>query len=230
MIADYSFFLSFQNDIQSSSRISFYFNAQYFSIGGNISCISSGSSNCSVVQASNNTIIVGSVTLATVSTLSIVISGITNPSTIGNFTAIMITSYFLFNGSYYVQDINQNSAFFSLSPRPLTLSNINISSTSYQVYALSDYTFSLRNNNQIAANSYIWIIFPSDIKFSAITCNLVCISGTYNNSQGVQFQQIGPLSASTLLALTVYHVINPISTKPTSSFQIYIFNAQNQLL
>jgi hypothetical protein len=88
----------------------------------------------------------------------------------------------------------------------------------------------LKNNNHIAANSYIWIVFPSDISFSAISCNQVCISGTLNGSQGVQFQQMGPLSASTLFTLVVNHVINPISTKPTSSFGIYIYNSQNQLL
>jgi hypothetical protein len=162
--------------------------------------------------------------------LSIVISSITNPSAIGNFTAILITSYFLSQGSYYVQDINQNSAYFSLSSRPLALSDINITSSSYTVYALSDYSFSLRNNNQIAANSYIWIVFPNEITLSATTCNHVCIYGSYNGSQAVQFQQIGPLSSSTLSSLTVYHGINPISTKPTSSFQIYIYNSQNQLL
>lgn len=228
--ADYRFSLSFQHAVLPTARISFYFNAEYFAINSNITCVSSASPNCSVIQASNNTIIVGSITISTTSSLSIVLSSITNPSAIGNFTAILITSYFLSQGTYYVQDTNQNSAYFSLSSRPMSLSDMNITASSYTVYALCDYTFSVRNNNQIPINSYIWIVFPNDITLSAITCNSVCISGSYNSSQAVQFQQIGPLSASTISKLTVYHVLNPISTKPTASFQIYIYNSQNQLL
>jgi hypothetical protein len=141
VVADYSFFLSFQHSLQPTSRLSFYFNPQYFSIGSGISCISSGSSNCTVLQTSNNTIVVQSLTLSATSTLNIVVSGILNPSAIGNFTAVMITSYFLSNGTFYIQDVNQNSAYFSLTSRPLALSNVNVSASSYQVYALADYTF-----------------------------------------------------------------------------------------
>jgi hypothetical protein len=56
------------------------------------------------------------------------------------------------------------------------------------------------------------------------------VSGSYNGSKGVQFQQLGPLSALTISTLMVNGIINPISTKPTSTFAVYLFDSQNNML
>ena len=61
-------------------------------------------------------------------------------------------------------------------------------------------------------------------------CSAICVSGTFNGTQGIQLQQIGPLVAGTVSTFTIQNMINPISTQPSSAFKIDIYDSANQLL
>ena len=129
--------------------------------------------------------------------------GILNPSAVGPFTPISISTYTQVNGVYYLVDTNQVDAILSLQARPMALSDLTISSSSYEVYASANYTITVKNNNNVEVGSTITIYVPTEITYASIACSVVCVSGTFNGTQGIQLQQIGPLSAGTTSTFTI---------------------------
>lgn len=228
--SNYTFQLTTDHTLQSTSTLTFYFSPTYFTIGNGVTCLSSSSTNCTVTSINNNLITVSSFTISNLVSVNITLIGIINPSFIGNFTAIIISSFKQIGSNYYLVDNDNTFAYFALTSRAMSLINFNVTSSSNIVYGQASYTFSVQNNNQLPANSYIWIVFPPEITFTSITCNTICVSTPYNSSLGIQFQQIGPLSALTISTFVVNHINNPMSTQPSSQFQVYLYNSQNNIL
>ena len=86
--------------------------------------------------------------------------GILNPSAVGQFTPISISTYTQVSGVYYLVDTNQVDATLALEARPMALSDLTISSSSYEVYASANYTITVKNNNNVEVGSTITIYVP----------------------------------------------------------------------
>jgi hypothetical protein len=185
VLSNYTFSLSLQNAISNTSQIEFYFSPASFTIGPSITCISSSSTNCTIITNSNNNILVTSATIVTASNLAITFNGITNPSSIGSFTPVIVSTFILVSGSYYLLDSSNAFAYFTVTSRPMSYNDFSLSASSSKVYGLANYTFTIKNNNIVPSNSYYLVIFPSQITISSITCGTVCVSGVYNGSNGV---------------------------------------------
>ena len=92
--------------------------------------------------------------------IDIILMGILNPSAVGPFTPISISTYTQVTGVYYLVDTNQVDATLSLQARPMALSDLTISSSSYEVYASANYTITVKNNNNVEVGSTITIYVP----------------------------------------------------------------------
>ena len=160
MAASYNFSLALSHAIGSTSKVSFYFNSGYFNIGS-VTCQSSQSTNCTVIGSSNNLVEVGSLTVNSVSSLDVVLSGIVNPAQVGLFSPISINTYTSVNGTYYSVDTNTADATLAMTARPMLISDLNITTSSSVVSASSTYTFWIRNNNALPSNSFIVLYLPS---------------------------------------------------------------------
>jgi hypothetical protein len=229
LTSSYTFTLTLTHSIAASSKVSFYFSPSYFSVGGGVGCQSSQSTTCSVASSSNLVEVTSAVTSSSTS-VQIVLSGILNPSAVGAFSPIAVSTYALINGSYFLVDSNQADAVLSLTARPMLLNNLNITSSSYIVAASATYTFSLQNNNAVPLGSKIRIYVPSLITFTTAVCSQLCITGIYNGSQGIQLEEVGPLAAGMVSSFTVDSMVNPLSTQPTPAFSVEIYDSANQLL
>lgn len=91
--SNYTFQLTTDHTLQSTSTLTFYFSPTYFTIGNGVTCLSSSSTNCTVTSINNNLITVSSFTISNLVSVNITLIGIINPSFIGNFTAIIISSF-----------------------------------------------------------------------------------------------------------------------------------------
>ena len=184
----YNFSLSFTHPIDSAGKIGFYFNSGYFTISGGVTCQSSKSTNCNVASNSNNLVEVTGVTVSTTTQLDVVLSGLTNPSRVGQFPAVSITSYTIVSGTYHPVDSDSSSAYVTLTARPLLFADLNVTSSSPTVAATATYTLTLRNNNALPASSTVTVYFPVEVTFTTVICSVVCVAGIYNGTNGVQLQ------------------------------------------
>jgi hypothetical protein len=218
--ADYNFSMVFQHSISSTAKIGFTFSATYFAIGAGITCQSSKSTNCTVLSTLGNIVEISSVTSSSTNSLEIVLFGLTNPSSIGAFSAVSIYTYTFISPTYYLVDSDSSSSFFSLTARPMALLDFNLSASSSTVHSSSTFSFEVRNNNKVPTGAYIVLYIPTEITYSNVGCNVVCVSGTFSGKKGIQMQQIGPLNSGIVSIFTVSNMVNPISTRPTTAFSV----------
>lgn len=89
-----------------------------------------------------------------------VLEGVINPSSVGPFPAIAVYSYVYLNGNYYLVDANADSAYFILEPRPMLITDFNVTASSSRVFSSTTMTFSIRNNNQVPVGAYLIAYIP----------------------------------------------------------------------
>lgn len=118
-----------------------------------------------------------------------------------------------------------------------TISGLTIIPSTLSTGVQTTYAFQFTITQRILINSYIEIVFPSEITipdttYSAGTCQTVIglsggISCSFTTSQTVRlsngFNTGNFLSG--ILQFTISGIVNPRSMKPTTSFNIYIYDA-----
>lgn len=106
------------------------------------------------------------------------------------------------------------------------ISNVLISSDSYQVKALATYTFGINNTNALSSGATLRVIFPSQLNLNTPTCKINGVPTSFtqsvNNSRqviditlpNIAIAQYGLYSYS----IQVLNIVNPSSFELTDSF------------
>ena len=228
--SNYSLTLQLEHAISPDSVVEVYFSPSVFTVAtSGVTCQSSVSTNCTVISSASNTVAVQWAVTTSASALVLTINDITNPSSVGDFTALAVTTRVTLNSATHLLDTNPTAATVTITARPMISSNFNASAASLITHARTTYTLNFLNNNPLPTGAYATITFPSAITLSSPTCNATCLLNP-NNSQALLVQQLGPLSASTITTVTVDNVVNPVSTQTTNPLTLSLFDSSDQLL
>ena len=186
------------------------------------SSIAAGISSASVCSASGNVLRVTNAfpTDYGTGTIQFSMAGVTNPMTTRPTSAFSIT---LFSDSTFLYSVSQNSTYtISASPGVLTGS---VAASSYVTGSTSTYTVTLTINDPIPAGGYVELYLPAELAYTGTSCSTVsgfssgavCTVGTssFNITNGFTAQFTGSLQ------IQINNLLNPPSTKPTSSFIIH---------
>ena len=164
-----------------------------------------------------------------------------NPNTLGSTTSLTI--YTLYESSVSSSIVEQRNSGLTLSliARSILTQNIAISSSSQVVSNYpSTYSISISNMNALPAFSYIKVYLPAEISYldaSQITCQSGMFSLSCTFDVGTRILTFSYFSSGSILAgqlqtstIFISNLINPTTTTPTSSFQLLIYNSNNQLI
>jgi len=164
------------------SFVDFVFPSQYgLVVGTSYVCLIQGltvPTNTLCRVTSTNTL---SLNLTT-GNLSLILSTLTNPNTLSSIqleiTILSITNpsssqvsfdiYLSDSSHYHLQGIT--SIMYNLVAA--LISNVLVSSDSYQVNALATYTFRINNTNALSSGATLRVVFPSQLNLNIPTCKI----------------------------------------------------------
>ena len=229
----YTFAITLGDGITSTSILFITFPSEFNMATGSFVCTSNQSSNPSCAYNSiNRRMTVTSFTstpLASTNGISLAIQDIINPSMIGVFSSLSLTT--TYSSTTDLVDTITSGVSFALTPRSLSKDNVTLTSSNYTVYALATLTFTITNLNPILANSDLFIGYPPEVTPTTAACQInsngiSCSLTTYNSYTGFYIPAVVTSDlASTGLSsfpVSLSGIYMPTSTKPSSSFQIYI--------
>ena len=109
------------------------------------------------------------------------------------------------------------------------ITNYSIEIDDKTINTITNYKISFRNINPLLSNSYIMIVFPSEIILRTdsscnsiyLSCNVIPFNNTLIINTGMN------ISSNTNISIKITNVINPITTQTTSSFQINTYYSPN---
>jgi hypothetical protein len=203
-------------------------------VSGTYSCTSNQSSSvaCSY-SAANRIMTVNSISQTTISansSVTLVISGIVNPISVGAFQSLSLMS--TFSGSSDTVDTVSSGLSLTLITRGLSASNVVLTSSSMYVYTIASFTFTITNQNPLPANSILYVVLPSDITYSnSYTCmrgvlSVSCSNSTIDSQVAilVSLGNSATIAASGLATtpIVINNLYTPTSTKQTSTFKLYL--------
>jgi hypothetical protein len=154
------------------------------------------------------------------SNISINISSIKNSYT--TISSSTFTIYTYYDGPAALVDQLSSGLTITSTPNPIV--SANVSSTTYVVKSLSSYTLNITFTNIVLVGTIFNIVFPPEVPISNTT---VTFSSSNTLSCTIsQFGQIITLNScinqntTNNVVFTLGMINNPLSTKPTSSFNI----------
>ncbi|CAG9327887.1 unnamed protein product [Blepharisma stoltei] len=201
---------------------------------GSCTSITSGLSSsalCSVTNNKNIYITNGFPSDFGTGNVSFSLNKITNPSTISTTGTFTLQVYIDSNFQYLISQISQ----ISITATAGTLSSVNISPSSSTTGDIATYTFTIATSNTIPTGGILLVYLPSDISISDTTsacsfisgfestakCTLTSTSITITNCFAISSFSPGTLKFS------LGSIQNPVSTKPTASFNIRTQTSNN---
>jgi hypothetical protein len=197
--------------------------------------ISCSPSPCSVVSTM---ITFTSVSTAVNSVITLNLLSVTNPYNLGLTTSL--TLYTLYHSSQLLSIVEYVNTGLTLTlvARASTNANAVIIPSSYVVNNYpTTYTITITNLNPFFAYTYLSIYLPTQITIggsitcqsgaSVQSCNFDSTSNMLTFSPFTTSTTAGQLSSSSFM---ISNLINPSSTMPTSSFQVYFYNSNNQMV
>lgn len=200
-------------------------------------------SSCSPSACStSSTQVTYNITATTIgTTVSVMLLNVVNPYTLGTTTSL--TLYTLYDRNYPTSIVEYVNSGISLTlvARSIPSQNVVISSSSMVVNNYpTTYTLKITNANPLPPYTYLQIYIPPDITVLDAT-NTICYFGSYTLS--CSFNTVNNLltlsyfSSSTIPAaqfvsspIQILNLVNPSSTKTTSSFGVYFYNSVNQVI
>ena len=218
------------NALITGSKIIITVPGEISLIIGTSSCSCSISSTCSVTNTSSILVNINAISVAAATNVPITITSVNNPPTTTTTSSFTI-------GTYYTNDstpVDRLTSGLTLTATPVTLSSGAVSSSSPVVAASSTYTITIQNRNPLPSGSYLTVIFPGDfptalgISLTSFTsasnvisaCTLSAVTSlSYNLTNCIP----SALSAGTSMIIVLANVVNPGSTKPTSSLQVQTY-------
>ena len=229
----YTFSITLGDGVSNTSNLFITFPSEFNMVTGSFVCTSNQSSNpsCSYNNANRRMTVTSftSTSLASTSGISLAIQDITNPSMIGAFSSLSLTT--TYSSTTDLVDTITSGVSFTLTPRSLSKDNVTLTSSNYTVYALATLTFTISNLNPILANSDLFIGYPAEVTPTTAACQVnsngkSCSLTTYKTYNGFYIPAVvstalteGGLSSYPVSLSGIYM---PKSTQPSSSFQIYI--------
>lgn len=200
-----------------------------------------GSCSPSPCTVSTSQITFTSVPTTVGSTVTLSLLTVINPYTLGTSSSLSITTLLYTSQSNSVVEYVNSGLTLTFVARLMLTSNVVISSSS-QVVSNYPTTISLAisNHNPLPSFTYLVVYLPPQIGYistSSISCGYgaVVLSCSFNASTNMlalsYFSSlsisVGQLASS---SVTLQYLINPASTYPTSSFAVYLYNSNSQLI
>ena len=194
------------------------------SLVGSTCSLANINSLCTVTNATAINIVLNTVVSGNTN-ISITISSVTNPVTTTPTSSISIVTYY--NDIDSVVDMLTTGLIVTATP--VQLKAATLTSSSYLVGQTSTYTLAINMTNTLPSNSALTItIPPTSFPLSTVTLNAFYIGTTLIS--GCAMTQSAPMvlklasscftTASTYIKLVVNSLSNPLSTKPSDSWQI----------
>lgn len=227
--ARYTLTITLTNSITASAYLYITFPVAFDLTAGTYVCQSNASTTTSCTY-SNYVMTVTSLTSTTraaSSQIVLLIDGIVNPVTTGSFQSLSLRT--TYQGYSDTVDTLTSNLFLTLESRTLSPSNVQLSCTTQQVYTLSTFTFTINNQNSLPANSLVYIRLPPQLTYTSFSCTkgglgVSCDVATINGVSCVRIALGNSVSIArgAMPVLQISNVYTPPSTKPTSTFQIYL--------
>lgn len=106
------------------------------------------------------------------------------------------------------------------------MSDVFISSDSYQVNALATYTFKINNTNALSSGASLRIVFPSQLNLNSSTCKVNGVTASFAQSSNSSHEVLDITLPSISIAqyglfsyaIQVSNVVNPSSFELGDSF------------
>ena len=222
----YTFDIKVTRALDSTSIIEIVFPSEGFSIpaGSSFACTSGLSPSCSVSCGTVNTLAISNFISSGIhSELTLTVSAVTNPSTVGDFPSLIISTY---TSDKYLIDQESSSISFQTQAREIDLGRVSITSDSDVVYARAQLTLTVTPHNDIPSFSKMYVTMPPELLISSLTCSLTC---TYY-SDTTYLMTLPATAADDTIVVVLKNIRNPKSTAPTTSFQVRIMDASAILL
>lgn len=158
----YTLQVTFTNKISATGKLYVTFPAVFTMSSGSYVCTSntSASASCSY-SSSSNTMTVSSISTSGLSSGAVVLitlSGIVNPLSVGSFQSLSLVS--TYSSSTDTVDTLSSGLSLTLTTRTLPASNVGLGSTTYTVYTLTTFSFTITNQNPLKASSLLYIVIP----------------------------------------------------------------------
>ena len=175
--------------------------------------------------------------MAASTNLTVTVSSVRNPSTTTTTSSIAITTYYEDISSI----VDTLSTGLTVTAGSVPLQGVSLSSSSYKVGANSNYTVTIQISNELPAAFHVEIQLPVD-SFSVNTlllrsvqvqkpsdsspttyssCSLSTLSSLNVKISSSCFSEALPAQSN--IIVTLGNITNPLSTKPSSSWEVETF-------
>lgn len=198
------------NNLISGSFITVLFPPET-TLNSNSSCTST-LGVCSANSSTNSINITLSASVAKTSNVSIVITNVMNPYTTTTTSSFKIYSYY--NSSDSMVDILESGLTVKATSNPML--DLTLSLSNSTVAAISNYKFDINFTNPALVSSVVIISFPSSIIVSSVSSDTCSLTATGNLITLVNCFN----SNSSSLSVMLHGVKNPVSTQPSSNFNV----------
>ena len=189
--------------------------------------MASVSSTCVLLNSTSFLVNINAAALVKGSTISITMNNLINPTTTSPTSTYTLTTYY-YNTSTPT-DVLSSGALFTATA--VTLASGSVTPTSFVVAASTTYTFTFQNTFALPAGSYVIIVFPTEFANAAAAAlvsfsigSLVQSACTMTVISNMQFKLTSCITSNapsnTTFTVILANIINPTSTKPTSSLSI----------
>jgi len=200
-----------------------------------------GSCSPSVCSISSTEVIYNISASAVGISVSLTLLNVVNPYILGATTSLTLyTLYDRTQPTSIVEYVNSGIT-LTLVARSIPSQNVVISSSSMVVNNYpTTYTLKITNVNPLPSYTYLQIyippqivvLSPSDIICFAGSSTLSCSFNAVSNMLTLSYFSSSSISAGQLVSspIQIMNLVNPSSTKITSSFGVYLYNSLNQVI
>lgn len=172
------------------------------------------------------------------SSITLILNSVINPYSLGTTTSLTLYTLYYSSISTSIVEYVNSGLTLSLIARASTFTSATVSPSSFVVNNYpTTYTISLTNLNPIPIYTYIVVYIPPEITTIG---QIGCQSGTFvvsctfdSGTKMLTFSALtSAVSAGQLVSspFSVTNLINPGSTMPTTSFQIFYYNSNSLLI
>lgn len=237
MTTSFTLPLSFQHSISRETSLQIVFPSDSFSIlmagSPTLSCSSNLSPSCSLMLLANNLMqlsnVVASNNINSYSNVVITLHSVPNPIQVGLFTGLQVSTY---DGAGYLVDRDDSIEGFVVTARVIAVASVALGTTSNVVNGISSISLTVTTNNPIAIYSHILLYVPLQLDTTGLSCTPFC---SYQSTSTHSIYQLDVSSFyqpgnRSILSLVLANIRNPKSTRPTQSFQLYLYNTMTSSL